>query len=45
MDTWREVRQMALEPGAILRDERTGLSRDISLLSLNGEKVLNNIGK
>ena len=45
MDTWREVRQMALEPGAILRDERTGLSRDISLLSLNGEKVLNSIGK
>ncbi len=45
IDTWREVRQMALEPGVILREERSGLSRDISMLSLSGDKIINGIGK
>jgi response regulator RpfG family c-di-GMP phosphodiesterase len=37
MDTWREVRQMALEPGAILKNATTGEEVKQSLLSLARE--------
>ncbi len=43
MDTWREIRQMALEPGLIINPKSSGSTSEInySLLSLTGNKIFN----
>jgi response regulator RpfG family c-di-GMP phosphodiesterase len=43
MDTWREIRQMALEPGLIINPKTAGSSSEIdySLLSMTGNKIFN----
>jgi response regulator RpfG family c-di-GMP phosphodiesterase len=43
MDTWREMRQMALEPGAIRRNATTGDEVRQSLMSWSGEPLIDGI--
>jgi hypothetical protein len=45
MDTWREIRQMALEPGNVIRDQGAGVEVKNSLLTIAGDKIMNSIGK
>jgi putative nucleotidyltransferase with HDIG domain len=39
MDVWREIRQMATEPGLVVRDGATGKDIRHSLLALAGDRV------
>jgi response regulator RpfG family c-di-GMP phosphodiesterase len=45
MDTWREIRQMTQEPGNVVRDHTRGVDIKNSLLSISGDKILNEIIK
>jgi putative nucleotidyltransferase with HDIG domain len=45
MDTWREIRQMALEPGNIVRAPDGAADINNSLLSIAGDKFINGIIK
>ncbi|MBI3653344.1 MAG: response regulator [Acidobacteria bacterium] len=45
MDSWRELRQMALEPGGMIRDPNSGAEVKNSLLSMAGEKLINSLTK
>jgi putative nucleotidyltransferase with HDIG domain len=45
MDTWRGIRQMALEPGNIVRTPNVGADINNSLLSIAGDKFINGIIK
>jgi response regulator RpfG family c-di-GMP phosphodiesterase len=45
MDTWREIRQMAREPGNIVRTPNVGADINNSLLSIAGDKFINGIIK
>jgi response regulator RpfG family c-di-GMP phosphodiesterase len=45
MDNWREVRQMALQPGRIVRNTNSGVELNNSLLSIAGDKFINGIIK
>jgi putative nucleotidyltransferase with HDIG domain len=45
MDNWREIRQMALQPGRIVRNTNSGVELNNSLLSIAGDKFINGIIK
>jgi response regulator RpfG family c-di-GMP phosphodiesterase len=45
MDTWREIRQMAIEPGNVVRDRNAGAEVKNSLLSIAGDKIITSISK
>jgi putative nucleotidyltransferase with HDIG domain len=45
MDNWREIRQMALQPGRIVRNTNSGVELNNSLLSIAGDQFINGIIK